>query len=99
MLDTGLSKADFILLKNIFNQYNDIEQVKLYGSRAKGNYKSYSDVDLAIIGSKVDRIQVGSILLDIDDSDFPYQVDLQNLNDINNVALQEHIERVGLIIY
>jgi predicted nucleotidyltransferase len=39
----GLNKESII---GIFAQYDQIETVILYGSRAKGNYKPGSDIDL-----------------------------------------------------
>lgn len=45
----GLSKEVFSRMINTFNKYSkDIEKVVLFGSRGRGDYKSCSDIDLAI---------------------------------------------------
>ena len=52
-------------------------EVKLFGSRAKGTAKPYSDLDLVIIGDELLPVTTIRILRDaFDDSDLPFQVDL-----------------------
>jgi len=97
--ETGLSKDVLTLLKNVFKKYNGIQQVTLYGSRAKGSFNERSDIDLVVYGKDLDRFVLNQVLLDLDDSDIPYLVDLQNFYDLRNRQLIEHIERVGLVIY
>jgi predicted nucleotidyltransferase len=46
----------------------------LYGSRAKGNHRKYSDIDLLIIAVSYDRSSLSKI--DFSDLDIPYKVDL-----------------------
>ena len=99
MSDTGLTPEQLALLQQVFNKHPEIDAVKLYGSRAKGNFHKRSDVDLVLIGTGIDRFLVADILLDLADTDLPYMVDLQNYNEIKNRALVEHIDRVGLVIY
>ena len=86
-------------MRHIFAKYAEISTVKIYGSRAKGNYKDQSDIDLVILDKDVSRFIVSKILLDFDDSDVPYLIDLQCYDTIKNQALKEHIDRVGVVIY
>ena len=86
-------------MRHIFAKYAVISTVKIYGSRAKGNYKNQSDIDLVILDKDVSRFIVSKILLDFDDSDVPYLIDLQCYDTIKNQALKEHIDRVGVVIY
>ena len=45
----GLSKAQFDTFMKILSSHKDeISQVKLFGSRARGDYKKNSDVDIAV---------------------------------------------------
>ena len=46
----GLSDIVIDDLKGVFKQYPNIEEVRIFGSRAKGNYSEGSDIDLALIG-------------------------------------------------
>ena len=71
---------------------------RLYGSRAKGNFTSRSDIDLALLG-EIDRHTLSAIALDLDESDLPHAVDVLCLAHLRNRALIDHIERVGVEIY
>ena len=99
MTDTGLTPEQLAQLTEVFKKHPPIDCVKLYGSRAKGTYHPRSDVDLVVLGDDIDRFLIADILLDLADSDLPYQVDLQNYHDLKNRALIEHIDRVGVIVY
>ena len=96
---TGLTPEQLVLFQQAFKKHPEVTAVKLYGSRAKGNFHERSDVDLVLIGTEIDRFLVADLLMDLADSDLPYAVDLQNYSDIKNRALIEHIDRVGLVIY
>ena len=95
----GLTEENILLLNAIFGKYNAVKEVVLYGSRAKGNYTNRSDIDLVIKGSKTDRHIIANILLDFDDSNIPYLIDLQDISNIRNIQLIEHISRVGKVLY
>ena len=86
-------------LRAIFANYPAIERVELYGSRAKGTEHPRSDIDLVAYGAKIDRFIVSQLLLDLDDSEIPYSVDLQNYHELRNHSLLQHIKRVGQEIY
>jgi predicted nucleotidyltransferase len=99
MNDFGIDEKNLQLIRSIFMDYPMTNKVLVYGSRAKGNYSERSDIDLVICDSNIDRKTLGKILLDINNSDFPYTVDLQIMADIKNQNLQEHIKRVGKEFY
>ncbi len=99
MKEIGLSKSTTSLLQAIFKKSPSIEQVKLYGSRAKGSFNERSDIDLVTYGVDIDRSVIADVLMDLDDSDIPYLFDLQNYHDLKNQQLINHIDRVGLLIY
>ncbi len=47
----GLKEAELKKLQELFAANGSIETVILYGSRAKGNYKPFSDVDITLVGA------------------------------------------------
>jgi predicted nucleotidyltransferase len=98
-MEFRINSNNIEILNFIFRKYLQIERVIIYGSRAKGNFRENSDVDLIITNSKIDRHDIGKILSEIDDSNFSYIVDLQDFNTINNRDLIDHINRVGKTIY
>jgi type I restriction enzyme, S subunit len=94
----GLQQKHIDAINACFAQYPTIEQVILYGSRAKGNYKNGSDIDLTIVGD-LDYNTLLKLDNQLDDLLLPYKIDLSVRHKINNPDLQEHIERVGNVFY
>ena len=68
----GLSKETYEKIINIVNKYN--YEFILFGSRARGNYKLNSDIDIAIKNVKEEDIY--KIQNDFDLLDIPYTIDL-----------------------
>ncbi|HEA29048.1 MAG TPA: nucleotidyltransferase domain-containing protein [Leeuwenhoekiella sp.] len=70
----------------------------LYGSRAKGNFKNHSDIDLAIMNA-ITFDELLRLETEIDDLLIPQEVDLIRLDSIENDALKDLIGRVGRVFY
>jgi predicted nucleotidyltransferase len=70
-------------------------EVKLFGSRAGGNQRPESVVDLALWGN-VDALTAESIAAELDDLPLPYRYDVQSFASIKLQSLRDHIERVGI---
>jgi len=96
---TGLSAETIKKIHQVFTHCPEIEQVYIYGSRAKGNYQPGSDIDLAIKGKQVTASQLYRTEAALDDLLLPYKIDLSLMHCIENQALLEHIRRVGIIFY
>ncbi|MCL2557868.1 MAG: nucleotidyltransferase domain-containing protein [Treponema sp.] len=96
----GLSGETLRELHAIFLKYKNIRQVIIHGSRAKGNYRQGSDIDLAL---KTDGdfgfTELLRLCNDFDDSDLPYFVDVLIYDTISNPELKAHIDRVGKVLY
>lgn len=95
----GLTNSELKHLCGVFAHYSHVGQAILYGSRAKGNYKPFSDVDITLVGYELTREDLNNILLEIDDLLLPYQVDLSLFHKLKNEALIDHIRRRGIVIY
>lgn len=95
----GLSDRDMALIKEATQSFPEITQVILFGSRAKGNYKQASDVDLAIKGVKVTYDTVVR-LIDVlnEQKPLPYFFDVIHYETITESKLLEHIDRVGVAL-
>jgi predicted nucleotidyltransferase len=98
-MEFGLSETTLSTVRAILDAHPKVESAIVYGSRAKGNYKPGSDIDLTLIGGDLDFDALGSIAGDLDESDIPYKVDLSILANISNPSLVEHIQRVGKVFY
>lgn len=95
----GLSANTILKLLQLFSKYETIEKVIIYGSRAKGNFREGSDIDLSVEGEDFDASYLLKIKNEIDDLLLPYKVDLSSYANINNDDLKDHIRRVGKLLY
>ena len=95
----GLKASIVKQINNVFTRYDTVQEVILYGSRAKGNYKPGSDIDLTLKGKGLDLRTLNRIDSDLDDLLLPYIIDLSIYSRIDNVDLIAHIERVGVVFY
>ena len=50
----GLTENTIEQINSVFVTHHEIEQVIIYGSRAKGTYKTGSDLDLTIFSTELD---------------------------------------------
>ncbi len=91
----GLSTEDINKIKEIIVRFPEIERVIIYGSRAKGNYKPSSDIDLTLVGEKLTLTLLQTLENEIDDLLLPYKFDISIFHQISNPDLIAHIERVG----
>ena len=95
----GLKSETIERLCTVFRKHEQVEEVILYGSRAKGNYAEGSDIDLTLTGKDLDSALLQRISHEIDELLLPWMVDLSILNAIENNELTDHIKRVGITIY
>jgi uncharacterized protein len=95
----GLKEGTIEKINSVFAQFPEVEKVILYGSRAKGNYRNGSDIDLTLIGEGLNLDVLNKIDMKIDDLLLPYSFDNSIYRQINNPDLVEHIERVGKVFY
>ena len=95
----GLSEEVVQKITNVFLSFPEIEKSILYGSRAKGNFKPGSDIDLTLIGSKLNSDIRNSIAIALDDLLLPYMIDLSIYSELEHSELKNHIDRVGVLFY
>lgn len=95
----GLKEEVIQAIANVFARHPEVEKVILYGSRAKGNYKPASDIDLILLGKETDISVMNKISWELDDLLLPYTFDLSIFHHLNDSALLDHINRVGIVFY
>ena len=95
----GLTDRDIKTLQDIFRKYTEVKEVHLFGSRAKGNYKTGSDIDLAVMNEGVKSKTITKLVVDFEESSLPFTVDLINFPTLKHTDLIDHINRVGTIFY
>lgn len=92
--NTGIKEIVIQEICRLAQKY-DIEKVVLFGSRARGNYKEKSDIDLACTGGNYTRFS-----LDVDDlTSTLLQYDIVNLDGAIQKELLDSIYKEGMVIY
>ncbi|UFS72791.1 nucleotidyltransferase domain-containing protein [Geomonas sp. RF6] len=95
----GLKEATIASINAVLARHPAVEKGVLYGSRAKGNFKPGSDIDLTLYGDSLASPELGAIAEELDDLLLPYEIDLSIFHRLGNAELQEHITRVGVVFY
>jgi len=96
----GLNDQTIDEMRSAFAQCPAIEQVVLYGSRAKGNYRNGSNIDITLIGEQLTLNNSVYPLMEIfAESYLPYSFDISIFAHIDNPDLRAHIERVGKVLF
>lgn len=95
----GLKDSILQSITSIFLKYPKVEKVILYGSRAKGNYKNGSDIDLTLLGEKLNIQDLNKIYLELDNLYLPYNFDISIFEKLENKELIDHIKRAGIVVY
>ena len=96
----GLKEATIEKIGAVLARYPQVEKAVPYGSRAKGNYKNGSDIDLTLCGGADLTLHVQYRISDeLDDLLLPYTIDLSIFGHIGDPDLIEHIQRLGMTFY
>lgn len=99
MTDIGITDKELQKITTLLAQLPKVERAVVYGSRAKGCNRRFSDIDLTLIGNALTQQDLCRIALQIDDLLLPYEFDLSLYSKLTNEALIAHINRVGKTIY
>jgi len=95
----GLDKQTIEQINQVFVQNHCIEKVVLYGSRAMGNYKHGSDIDISLFGDNLSLKTVYAVEELLFELYLPYTFDISIFEQISNKELLEHILEEGKIFY
>ena len=96
----GLRESDLHLIIAASKAIPEIEQLLLFGSRAKGTEKPGSDIDLAIKGKAVTYDTVLQLSDRLNEQlPLPYFFDVINYHSIQEPRLTEHIDNAGIVIF
>ena len=96
----GLTSADIELIKTVITQNSCVRHAIIFGSRAKGNFKRGSDVDIALKGEDIDASTIDEISYQLNEElPLPYFFDVIHYDRLNHPDLKAHIDRVGETLY
>ncbi len=96
----GLNDQEISNITRASAELSEIEEVVIFGSRAKGNFRKASDIDLAVKGKAVTGITIKRLSGRLNEEmPMPYFFDVVHYESVNNSNLLDHIDRVGVVIY
>ena len=98
-MNYGLKVSTIAAIQSVFKKYPQVEKAILYGSRAKGNFRNGSDIDLVLVGENLGLSDLFRIETELDDLLLPYKIDLALYHQIENEDLVGHIDRVGVVFF
>ncbi|MEF9934747.1 MAG: nucleotidyltransferase domain-containing protein [Clostridium sp.] len=86
-------------LVNVFTKYSNVDKVLLFGSRARGDNRENSDIDLCIFGDNINHSTLANIYMDVEDINTLVSFDILSFNDIKSTELIHNILEEGVCIY
>jgi predicted nucleotidyltransferase len=98
-MNYGLKENTISSINQIFSKHPEVEKVLVYGSRAKGNFRNGSDIDLTLQGEKLTLSILNKINIELDDLLLPYTFDLSLYHQITDPPFLQHIEEFGQVFY
>lgn len=98
-MNHGLTSETEDRIRSVLARFPGVEKAVLYGSRAKGNYKRGSDIDLTLFGDQLNNCTLADIDDKLDDLLLPYKIDISIFENISHSDLIDHIRRVGVVFY
>jgi len=96
--DFGLTSHEVQLIRGALERHPQVLEAKIFGSRAMGRERPNSDIDIAVWGN-LDHREVLRLHVELEELPLPYLFDVRLYDAIEYRPLQEHIERVGRVLY
>ena len=99
MADIMISDRERTIVKGVLAPFGEyLREVRVFGSRALGNARPNSDIDLALYGDQDERM-VARLWTLFDDSSLAVTVDLIDYARLSHAPLRRHIDLVGRLLF
>ncbi|MBV4437242.1 MAG: nucleotidyltransferase domain-containing protein [Clostridium tyrobutyricum] len=95
----GIKKELLIQIQKTFSKFKNVDRAVVFGSRARGDYKYNSDIDIAILGEDITSKDFNSICDRLNQLNTAFTFDVLNMKSISQKGLKDNIEREGIAIY
>ena len=89
----GIAPSSFAKLVKLFDHTPNIARVWVYGSRARGDHRNESDIDLAVDAPAMPATDFSRLSGQLDDLGLIYRVDLLRLQGVLDEDFRSRIER------
>lgn len=95
----GLTEAQLTQIINIIARFSEVEEAVIFGSRARGNHREASDIDIALKGTNLSTATVNGIAAALDETYLPFFVDVVDYPRITEALFCQRIDSEGVMIY
>ena len=95
----GLNDSALSSIVSAIASIENVSRAIIYGSRAKGNNRDNSDIDITLEGKNLTITDLAVLDERLDDLLLPWQIDLSIKAHITNTALLAEIERWGKVVF
>lgn len=99
MMEYGLPDTVVAAIRGALAKVPAVERAIIYGSRAKGNYRPNSDIDLTLEGENIAFRDMAALDGLLDDLLLPWSIDLSERRQLKNPALLQEIEQYGKVFF
>lgn len=96
-MNCGLCAKELEIIQEILSHYEAIQSAVLFGSSVTGNFKTASDIDIALKGAITIKL-IAKIKAEFEDSNLPFFVDIVDYAKADN-ALKNEIDTQGVMLY
>lgn len=101
----SVKKTSKIRMEKLFEQvkkcasnYPNIYKIVLFGSRARGDYRPNSDIDLAIFSRSISNLEVANFTNEIEDLDTLLKFDIVLMTPDTDPRLLENVKQEGVVL-
>jgi predicted nucleotidyltransferase len=95
----GLDAKILKSIAGVFARHSAITEARVYGSRARGDFKTGSDIDIALFAPALAFEEFLRVRGELDDLPCLYKMDTTHFDVLENAALREAILRDGRLLY
>ncbi|MCU0664226.1 MAG: nucleotidyltransferase domain-containing protein [Myxococcota bacterium] len=87
----GLDPHLVDLIQGVVARYDRVTQISIFGSRARGDYRPSSDIDLAVFGPTLTDLDFAKLKLDLDALPIIFKMDVVHVDKLGTGALRNKI--------
>ncbi len=99
MKSLALREKDLAALRGTFSRFPSVTEERLFRSRATGNARRASDVDLAVFAAEATAGEWAGLCEALETTPIIYELDIVRAERTANTRLRERIEREGVVVY
>ena len=92
----GLKDEMIEEIRKVLKKHQEVRSAKIFGSRARGDYKYNSDIDIAIYSSGE---LSGGIWTELDEAAGIYKIDIVDMDSSLDEKFRQKIEEQGIEVY